>query len=113
MELITAYAIYMTVVILMVGAWAVRVPHEEVRMVFILALVWPFTVVAIAGMVLLGTINWNMDMAKGKTMFGARKASNPQVRGFAFTVLYQEFQFYSKRPMTQAEIDAEIDRLHK
>lgn len=97
MDFITLYAIYMTVAVLVVGLWALRVPHEDVKVVFILALIWPISIVAIAGMMLLGAINWNMDMAKGKTMFGARKASNPQVRGFAFTVLFQEFQFYTMR----------------
>ena len=97
MDFITAYAIYMTVAILVVGLWALRVPHEDVKIVFILSLIWPISIVAIAGMMLLTAINWDMDMAKGTKIAGFRKATNPEVRGFAFTVLYQEFQFYSKR----------------
>ena len=97
MDFITTYAVYMTVAILVVGLWALRVPHEDVKIVFILSMVWPISIVAIAGMMLLGAINWDMDMAKGTRMFSFRKATNPKVRGFAFTVLFQEFQFYSKR----------------
>lgn len=97
MDFITAYAIYMTVAILVVGLWALRVPHEDVKIVFILSMLWPISIVAIAGMMLLGAINWNMDMAKGTKLFSFRKPNNPEVRGFAFTFLYQEFQFYSLR----------------
>lgn len=97
MDFITAYAIYMTVVILMVGTWAVRVPHEDVKMVFILSLVWPISVTAIVGMMLLHATGWDMDMAKGTRLFSYRKPTNPEVRGFAVTFLFQEFQFYSRR----------------
>lgn len=94
MDFITAY---LAGIVVFIGMFAVRAPHEDLRIVFILSLVWPLSIVVILGMVLLTVIGWHMDMAKGKTMFGARKASNPKVRGFAFTVLFQEFQFYSFR----------------
>lgn len=97
MDFLTVYAIYMTVAMLVVGVWATRVPHEDVKVVFILALIWPITIFAIAGTMLLGAIGWDMDLAKGTAMFGFRKPTNPQARGFAFTVFYQEFQFYSLR----------------
>ena len=38
MDFSTAYAIYMTVAILVVGLWAARIPHEDVKVVFILGL---------------------------------------------------------------------------
>lgn len=113
MDFLTAYAIYMTVAILIVGLWAARVPHEDVKIVFILALIWPLTVISIGGLMLLNASGWDMDMAKGATWFGFRLATNPKMKGFAVTVLKQEFQFYTKRRMTPAEVDAEIDRLHK
>lgn len=94
MEMITAY---LAGIVVFIGMFAVRVPHEDVRIAFILGMIWPVSVVAVVGMMLLGAINWNMDMAKGTKLFSFRKATNPQVRGFAFTVLFQEFQFYSKR----------------
>ena len=113
MDFITSYAVYMTVAVLVIGLWALRVPHEDVKIVFILGMLWPLSITAILGTLLLNITGWDMDMAKGTKLFSFRKPTNPQVRGFAFTVLYQEFQFYAKRRKTQAEIDAEIDRLHK
>ena len=97
MDFITAYAVYMTVAVLVVGLWALRVPHEDVKIVFILSMLWPLSLTAILGMVILNATGWNMDMAKGKTMFGVRKPVNPEIRGFAFTVLFQEFQFFKMR----------------
>jgi len=97
MDFITAYAVYMTVAVLVVGLWALRVPHENVKIVFILSMVWPLSLTAIAGILLLDVVGWNMDMAKGKTMFGVRKPNNPEIKGFAFTVLFQEFQFFKMR----------------
>ena len=97
MDFITAYAIYMTVAILVVGLWAARVPHEDVKVVFILALVWPISILAVLGTMLLNATGWDLDMAKGANMLGFRKPTNPEVRGFAFTFLFQEFQFYAMR----------------
>lgn len=94
MEMIVSY---LTGVVLLVGMFAWRVPHEDVRVVFILGMIWPVSILAIVGILLLDLVGWNMDMAKGKTMFGARKPGNPEIRGFAFTVLYQEFQFFKMR----------------
>jgi len=95
MDFLTAYAIYATGAILLVGAFAARVPHEDVAVVFLLAVFWPVSVLAILGMVALTAVGWNMDMAKGAKMFGFRKPTNPEAKGVAFTFLYQEFQFYS------------------
>lgn len=97
MDFSTAYAIYMTVAILVVGLWAARVPHEDVKVVFILALVWPISILAVLGTMLLNATGWDLDMAKGANMLGFRKPTNPEVRGFAFTFLFQEFQFYAMR----------------
>jgi len=95
MDFLTAYAIYATGVILLVGAFAARIPHEDVKIVFMLALLWPLSILAILGMVVLNATGWDMDMAKGTKMFGFRRPGNPEIKGFAFTVLKQEFQFYS------------------
>ena len=97
MDFSTAYAIYMTVAILVVGLWAARIPHEDVKVVFILALVWPISILAVLGTMLLNATGWDLDMAKGANMLGFRKPTNPEVRGFAFTFLFQEFQFYAMR----------------
>ncbi len=91
MDFLTAY---MAGALALIGLWAWRVPHEDVRMVFILAVMWPVSVLAILGIMLLNVTGWNMDLAKGAKMFGFRKSTNPKVKGFAFTILKQEFQFY-------------------
>jgi len=114
MDFITAYAVYMTVAVLVVGLWALRVPHENVRIVFILSTVWPLSVTAIVGILLLDVIGWDFDVdTNAGKMFNLRKPTNPEVKGFGLCLLGIEFQFYSKRRMTPAEVDAEIDRLHK
>ena len=95
MDFITAYAIYMTVAILVVGLWATRVPHENVKIVFILALVWPITVVAILGFVLIQATGYDFDVdtSAGK-MFNFRRPTNPKAKGFALCLLGVEFQVY-------------------
>lgn len=95
MDFLTAYAIYATGVILLVGAFAARIPHEDVKLVFLLGVLWPVTIIAILGTMMLNATGWDMDLAKGARMFGFRKPTNPDAKGFAFTFLYQEFQFYS------------------
>ena len=94
MDYITAYAIYMTVAILVVGLWATRVPHEDVGIVFVLALIWPFTIGAIIGFVILNATGWDMEVAKGTKMFGVRRPGNPKIKGFAVTVFGNELQFF-------------------
>ena len=94
MELITAYLVG---VIVLIGMFAVRQPHEDVRIVFILGLFWPLSILAILGTILLNATGWEMDVANGTKMFGFRKPTNPMAKGFAITVLKQEFQFFSVR----------------
>ena len=94
MDMITAYLVGALVLI---GLWAWRVPHEDVRMVFILSIMWPLSVVVILFIVALSAIGWEMELDKGKKAFGFRKPTNPLVKGFALTVLFQEFQFYKAR----------------
>jgi hypothetical protein len=97
MDFLTAYAIYATGAILLVGAFAARVPHENVRIVFLLGILWPLSVVAILFMLVVTATGWDMDLAKGAKAFGFRKPGNPQIKGFAVTVLFQEFQFFKMR----------------
>lgn len=94
MDFLTAYATYTTGVIFFVGMFAARVPREDVRIVFLLALLWPLSIVAILGMMALTLVGWDMEMAKGAKVLGFRRPTNPKIKGFAFTVLFQEFQFF-------------------
>lgn len=98
MEMITAY---MTGIIALIGLWAWRVPHENVRTIFVLAIIWPLSVIAIIGMIVLESTGWAFDFAKNDKMFGFRRPTNINVRGFAVTVFGIEFQFYSKRKLNK------------
>lgn len=95
MDFLTAYAIYATGAILFVGMFAMRVPHEDVRIVFFLALMWPLSILAILGMVVLTLIRWEfeVDTNAGK-MFNFRRPTNPKAKGFGLCLLGVEFQFY-------------------
>lgn len=95
MDALTIYSAYMTGVVALVGLWSIRMPDENLRIVFILALLWPLSLVAIGATVVGTAAGWHMDLAKGASLFGCRKATNPKVNGFAVTVFRQEFQFYS------------------
>jgi hypothetical protein len=94
MELITAY---LAGAMVLVGAFAARVPHEDVKVVFLLAVLWPLSILAILFMAAMTLVGWEMDLAKGAKMFGYRKPGNPEIKGFAVTVLKQEFQFFKVR----------------
>jgi multisubunit Na+/H+ antiporter MnhC subunit len=91
MEMIVAYLVG---VIVLIGLFAVRVPHEDVRVVFTLALLWPLSILAIAGMMILSATGWDMEVASNEKMFGFRRPTNPQVKGFAVTALTVELQFF-------------------
>jgi len=91
MELSTAY---LSGALALVGLFAIRVPHENVRTVFALALMWPLSILAILFMILMNFTGWNLDAAKGTKMFGFRRPGNTNVRGFAVTIFYGEAQFW-------------------
>jgi hypothetical protein len=91
MEMIVAYLVG---VIVLISLFAIRVPNEDIRVVFTLALFWPLSILAIAGMMILNATGWDLDVASSEKMFGFRRPSNPQVKGFAVTAFTVEIQFY-------------------
>jgi hypothetical protein len=100
MDMIT---VYLTGALVLIGLWALRVPHEDVRMVFILAVIWPVSILAIVVFMIIDATGWNVDFAKGTKMFNFRKGTNPQITGFAFTFLFQEFQFFKARKLVDKQ----------
>ena len=88
---------YLAGMVLINGMFALRSPHEDLRTVFILALVWPLTILAILGFVLIQATGWDFDVdtSAGK-MFNYRKPTNPEVKGFGLCLLGIEFQVYKK-----------------
>lgn len=110
MDLITAYLIG---IVVLIGLFALRTPHEDLRTVFALGIAWPLSVIGIVLMILLYSLRWDLDVAKGTKTFGFRRPTNPQARGWALTLFGTEIQVYTVKRKTAAEVDAEIDRLHK
>ena len=94
MELITAY---LAGIVVVNGLWAMGVPHENVRIVFLLAIFWPLTIVAVLFMVAITATGWDFDVdTNAGKMFNYRKPTNPEVKGFGLCLLGVEFQLYKK-----------------
>jgi hypothetical protein len=94
MEMIAAY---LAGVVVLQGLFAIRAPHEEALTVFVICLFWPVSIVLIALMFLMQAVRWDIDVAESTKMFGFRKPTNPNAKGFAVTVFNTEFQFYSMK----------------
>jgi len=89
--MITSYLVGMALVH---GAFAIRCPHEDARNVFLISLFWPISLLMVVLTLGLVMIKWDLELAKGVKCFGFRRPTNPNAKGFAVTVLYQEFQFF-------------------
>jgi hypothetical protein len=94
MELIVAYLV---MVVVLQGLFALCAPHEDGLTVFAICICWPVSILLIALMFLLGAVGWDIDTAENTKMFGFRKPTNPNAKGFAVTVFGTEFQFYSMK----------------
>ena len=92
------YAIgYVVSIFVLQAIAAVRTPREDCQVVIFATVFWPLMVVLIAGSFLLDAVGWGFDAVKGAKMFGARKPTNTQVRGFAITLFYVEFQMWKAK----------------
>jgi hypothetical protein len=92
MDFITAY---LAGIVVVNGLWALRVPHENVRIVFVLALFWPLTILAVLFMIAVTATGWDFDVdTSAGLMYNFRKPTNPKAKGFALCLLGIEFQLY-------------------
>lgn len=92
MDFITAY---LAGIVVVNGLWALRVPHENVRIVFVLALFWPLTILAVLFMVAVTATGWDFDVdTNAGKIYNFRKPTNPKAKGFALCLLGVEFQLY-------------------
>ena len=89
--------IYFVGFIVTVGAFAVRARDVESRTLFLIALTWPLSMAFALFIWLLSIVGADMDVRDSDKMFGYRKPTNPEVRGFAVTVFHSEIQFWKKR----------------
>lgn len=86
--------IYMTGIIFVFGMFAWRVPHENLRTVFALGLIWPLSILFTLVIIMLDTVRWKVDVVNSEKRFGFRRPTNPKARGFAVTIFGEEVQFY-------------------
>ena len=96
--MITAISIYAAVFVLFIAAFAIRTPEQDVRLVAVLAAIWPVSLIILIAFSILWAIKWDMDVAS---------KSNPkrfQIRypddghpGVAVTVFHTEVQIWKKR----------------
>lgn len=72
-------------------------PGEDPRFLFRAVLSWPFSVLVVALVMLITALGWDMDATRGSKMFGFRRPTNTEVRGFAITLFRAEIQFWKVR----------------
>ena len=72
-------------------------PAEDPRFLFRAVVLWPFSVTVVALVMLFSATGWEFDAKRGAKMFGFRKPTNKEVRGFALTVFYAEIQVWKAR----------------
>jgi hypothetical protein len=89
--------IYLTGFVVTVGAFAVRAPDVESRTLFLIAISWPLSMAFALFIYLLSVVGADLDVQDSEKMFGYRKPTNPEVKGFALTVFHSEVQFWMKR----------------
>jgi len=89
--------IYMSGIILMMIALAVRTPYQDIEPALVLSIFWPLSILVMLILTGLWAINWDIDIVGTNKWFGFRKATNPIVKGFAITVIKLEFQFWTRK----------------
>lgn len=89
--------IYMSGIILMMIALAIRTPYQDIEPALVLSIFWPLSILVMLVLMGLWAINWDMDLVKVDKWFGYRKATNPKVKGFAITAIKLEFQFWKRK----------------
>ena len=90
------YAIgYVAIIFVLQALAAVRTPHQDCQAVIVGSVFWPLFVVLVAGSLFLDAIGWNFDMVRNTKMVGFRRPTNPEIRGWAVTLLTFEFQLFA------------------
>jgi hypothetical protein len=89
--------IYLVGFIVTVGLFALRAPDVESRTLFLIAISWPLSMLFALFIYLLSVVGADLDVQDSDRMFGFRKPTNPEVRGFAITVFHSEVQFWKQK----------------
>ena len=92
------YAVgYVVIVFVLQAIAAVRTPHEDCQIAIFATVFWPLMIILVGGSFLLDAVGLGFDMVKGTKMFGARRPTNPEIKGFALTLFRVEFQVWKAR----------------
>lgn len=89
--------IYMSGVIIMMIAFAIRTKNADIGPAIILSIVWPLSILLMLIIKCFWAVGWDFDIVGGDKWFGYRKPTNPRITGFAVTALKLEFQFWNKK----------------
>ncbi len=89
------YAIgYIAIIFVIQAVAAIRTPSQDCQVVIFASVFWPLMVAIVAGDLALDAIGWKFDMVNGSKLFGFRKSPNPNIRGYALTILKLEIQLF-------------------
>lgn len=92
------YAIgYMGLAFVIQAFVAIRAPHTDAQALVVASLFWPFILVLVAGSFALDAIGWNFDLVRSTKWIGFRKSPNPQITGYAVSLLKFEFQLFKTK----------------
>ena len=86
--------IYLVGFVLTVAAFALRAVDVDSRTLFLIAISWPLSMMFALFIYVLSIMGVDLDVQDSPKMFGFRKPTNPEVKGFAITVFYSEVQFW-------------------
>lgn len=89
----TYLTIYLSGIVAMFGFFAWRESTADIRLVFKLSLIWPASIVVAVLIWSLDASGIDIQTAEGSKMFGTRRPTNPNCKGFAVTLFGTEFQF--------------------
>ena len=90
------YAIgYVAIIFVLQAIAAIRTPREDCQVVIFATVFWPLMIVLVGGSFFLDAISWNFDLVRNTKLVGFRRSPNPEIRGWAVTLLTFEFQLFA------------------
>jgi predicted membrane channel-forming protein YqfA (hemolysin III family) len=86
--------VYLAGIVAMFGLFAWRSNSDDLRTMFFLCLIWPFSIFLAITIFALDAVGIRVHTAKGTKRFGFRLPENPKAKGFAITVFGTEIQLF-------------------
>ena len=92
------YAIgYIAIAFVIQASAAVRNPMESTQTVFVASWFWILILPLVAASFALDAIGWDFGMVRSTKWIGFRKSPNPQITGYAVSLLKFEFQLFKTK----------------